>query len=125
MVRKGILFVGLAVLVVGIALFAAAAVQVQQAATAFMNCLANFPSGPIGGFPSSCVDAMNAAATWQLVEGLGGILGLVGFILLLLAFILEPERPAVAYGPYYPPPVYAAPPAYAPSQGPQTPPPQP
>lgn len=117
------LFAGVALLVVGVVLFFAFVVAASQAAADLMNCLNTTPTYPMYGYPGTCANAMSTMWIDQAMEGVGGIMALVGFVLLILGFILEPQRPTPFAVPYYPPPVYAPPPSYTPPQGPQPPPP--
>ncbi len=121
--RTGVVIAGVIVTIVGVVLFAFGVMGVGRATTDFMNCLNGFPTQPTFGYPTSCVNAMNAAATWGLVELLGGFLGVAGFLVLIVGVLLNRERPAPVYAPVYPPPAYAPPPVYAPPPGPQNPPP--
>ncbi len=120
--RKGVVFGGATLLVLGVVVFAIAAVGAGQAASDLGNCLNGFPSNPTFGFPSACADAMGSLWLYQGIEALGGVLGLAGIVLLVVGLILPPTRPAPASMPYYPPPVYGPPPGYAPPQGPPPPP---
>ncbi len=121
--RRGILFAGLALLVVGLVVFVIALIGVGQATADFLNCMNGLPANPFLPVPSSCSNAMAAITLYEGLEILGGIVGLVGFVILVVGLILPPERPVLAPMPYYPPPVYGAPPGYPPP-GPQPPPPQ-
>ncbi len=122
-VRTSVVIAGAIVMIVGVVVFAFGAVGVGQATTDFINCLNSFPTQPIFGYPTACVTAMNAVATWELVEALGGFLGVVGVVVLVVGALLDRERPAPVYAPMYPQPGYAPPPVYAPPQGPPNPPP--
>lgn len=119
-VRKGLIYAGAGLVVLGIALFMVSVVQVAQATTNFMNCL---NGAPTSGVPAACTSAMTAVVLFGSLEWFGFILGIVGAVVLIVGFVMEPERPVVApvYGP--PPAYYAA--AAPPPQGPQSPPPQP
>ncbi len=125
--RNGIFYGGLAVLLVGLVVFAIAAVGAGQAAAAFAGCMNGYqpnPFNPTPYVPPACSNAFGAIAMYGGLEVLGGALGFVGVIILVIGLVLQPERPMPAAMPYYPPPVYGAPPGYPP-QGPQAPPPQP
>lgn len=122
--RVGLVLAGMAVLVLGVVVFVAAAIGLGQASAAFFGCLNNYPTYPPFGVPTACTDAMGAMATYQGLEALGGILGVVGLVVLVIGLVLQPERP-VPMTAYYPPPVYGPPPGYSAPQGPQNPPPQP
>lgn len=118
--RKGLVYAGVAALIVGIVVFAACAFAVSQAATDFMNCVGTNPYQ--GTPPTTCLTAMGNMVLYGTLEWVGIIAGVVGFIILLLGLLLPPEQPTLAQ-PYYAPQYYAPPPAYPP-QGPLTPPPQ-
>ena len=120
--RKGIASAGGALLVLGVVVFAIAAVGAAQAASDFGNCLNGFPSNPTFGFPSACADAMGSLWLYQGIEAIGGLLALGGIALLVIGLILPPTRPAPASMPTYPPPVYGPPGVYTPPQGPPPPP---
>ncbi len=119
--RKGFLYAGVAVLVVGVVIFAICVIAVNQAATEFMNCVGTTPY--YGTPPTACFSAMSSMVLYGALEWIGIIIGVVGFVVLLLGLLLQPEQPTTA-PPYYAPQYYAPPPAWPP-QGPQTPPPQP
>lgn len=121
--RKGLVLVGVVLVVFGILFFFMFAVAAGQAASDFMNCLNGFPSYPSFGFPTACTNAMNAMYFDQLMEGLAGLGTLLGVVLLVVGLVLQPERPVPASMPSYPPPIYGPPPGYVPPQGPQSPPP--
>ncbi|HYM39231.1 MAG TPA: hypothetical protein VEY12_03665 [Thermoplasmata archaeon] len=123
--RKGILYAGVAVLVLGLVVFVIADLGAGQAYSALVGCLNGFPANPTYPMPPACSDAMRAIAMYGGLEIVGGILGLVGIVLLVIGLVLPPERPVPAVMPYYPPPVYGGPTGYTPPQGPQSPPPQP
>ncbi len=120
--RKGFVVAGVATLVVGIVIFAVCAFAVSQAATDFMNCVGTNPYA--GTPPSACLSSMSSMVVYGALEWVGIIVGVVGFVVLLLGLLLQPEPPAIAPPSYYAPPYYPPPPVYPP-QGPQTPPPQP
>ena len=123
--RKGLVYAGAGLLVLGVVVFTMGLLGTGQASAAFLNCLNGYPMYPPFGAPSACVSAMNDLALYQGVEALGGVAGLVGFVLLIVGIILQPEGPAPAPMAYYPPPIYGPPPGGIPPQGPQSPPPQP
>ncbi len=120
--RKGLVFAGVATLVVGIVIFAICSFAISQAATEFMNCVGTNPYA--GTPPSACLSAMSSMVLYGMLEWIGIIVGVVGFIVLLLGLLLQPEPPAMAPPPYAGPQYYPPPPVYPP-QGPQAPPPQP
>ena len=117
--RKGLVLAGAATMVIGVAVFFVALVGASQAIAAFGNCLNNFPTYPMFGTPAECANAMASLSLFQGLEALGGVLGVVGFVLLIVGIVLQPGRPGVT--PMYPPPVYA-PPYPPPPQGPSPPP---
>lgn len=124
--RKGFVYAGVAMLVVGIVIFAACSFAVSQAATDFMNCVGTNPYA--GTPPSACLTAMGNMFVYGMLEWVGIFVGVVGFVVLLVGLLVPPEHPTFAPPPYYPsqyPPQYYAPPPAYPPQGPQTPPPQP
>ena len=123
-VRKGIFFAGVALLVVGLVAFVIALVGVSQATADLLSCMNGVPFNPSPFVPSACSNALAAVSLYDGLELLGGVVGVVGFVLLIVGLVLPPERPALAPMPYYPPPVYGAPPGHSPPQTPQ-PPPQP
>ncbi len=122
--RATLVIAGAAVIVVGLVVFAFGVIGVGQATTDFVNCLNGVPMQPTFGFPSACANAMNAVASWEIVEAFGGFLGVLGLVLLAVGILLDRERPAPIYPQAYPPP-YGPPPAYMPTEGPQVPPPPP
>ncbi len=121
--RKTLVSAGAVLLVVGLVVFVVCVVQVAQASAAFMNCLNGNPIGyPYGSVPTACTDAMGTMILYGTLEWVGFLLGIGGFVLLLVGLLLQPPRPEFAPPSYYPPPAYIPPPAAAPPQGPQTPP---
>lgn len=121
--RRDLVLAGAALLIVGIVMFAFAWVGASQAAISFTNCLMSNP--PTSTFPTACTEAVNAIAMYTTLEAVAGLLGLVGFVLLLVGLLLEPPRPAFFPMPGYPPPAAAPPPGYSPREGPPPPPTEP
>ena len=122
--RKDLVYVGGALLVVGVVVFGMSLAGAAAATTNFMNCMAGSP--PLTPtLPNACTDALNALAMYGTLEGVGGMLGLVGFVLLLVGLILEPARPVSTPFPGYPPPAWAPPPTYPAAGAAPPPPPRP
>lgn len=119
--RKGLVYAGVGILVIGVAVAVLGILGLGQASAAFLNCTNGFPTDPMFGFPAACTNAMGAMVAYQGLEWLGGVLGLLGLVLLVVGLVLQPEGPAAMT--YYPPPVYGPPPGIMPPQAP--PPPQP
>lgn len=122
--RKGLVYAGVATLVLGIVIFAVCTFAISQAAADFMSCVGTNPYQ--GTPPAACLSAMSTMVLYGALEWIGIIVGVVGFVVLLLGVLLEPDRPTMA-PPYYPsqvpPAPYYGPPPVNPPQGPQTPPP--
>jgi hypothetical protein len=122
-VRRSLVAAGAASLALGVVLFGLGVFEQAQASAALASCYVN---PPMYGYPTACTDAMNALFVWGSVMSLAGVVGVIGFVLLVLGFLLQPEGMRAPYVPHYPPPVYAPsypPPVYAPPEGPKTPPP--
>ncbi len=116
--RKGLAYLGAALLVVGVVVFFAGLGGASQVATDLVNC------GTLSGFqvPSACANALGALWMYEAIEGTGGIFGIVGLILFIVGLTMEPERPVPVAAPYYVPPTYPPPPSYAPPPNPPSPP---
>ncbi len=106
---------GAVLLVFGALFFFVFAVLAGRAAADFASCITQFPTP---GFMKTCVDAMNAMWLDQVAEGIGGVGAILGFVLLILGIVLEPERPVTVT---YPPPAYATPPDGSQPYGPRLP----
>ena len=123
--RRGLFAAGAGSLGLGVVLYVVGILQTSQAIAATFGCYGGYP---VYNYPPGCAEAQAALTLWQFVTSVGGVVGVVGFILLILGLVLPPEgaRPGPPYMPMYPPPVYAPqypPPTYAPPQEPRTPPP--
>ncbi len=123
--RRSLFAAGAGSLGLGVVLYVVGILQTSQAIAATIGCYGSYP---IYGYPAGCAEAQASLALWQIVTSLGVIVGVVGFTLLVLGLVLQPEGvPRMPpFMPMYPPPVYAPqypPPAYFPPQEPRAPPP--
>ncbi len=110
----------------GIVVFVVCVAEVAQASTDFINCMNGNPiTYPYGSLPPACTAAMSTMLLYGSLEWIGILVGIGGFVLLLVGLLLQPPRPEYAPPGYYPPPAYVPPPAAVPPQGPQAPPPPP
>ena len=120
--RKGLLWAGVMTLVASVVIFAVCAFESSQAANQLFSCQ---PSNPYNApLPPECMSALGTMILFGMLQWVGIIGGVVGFVVLILGLLLQPEQPTMAPPPYYAPQYYPPPPVYPP-QGPQTPPPQP
>lgn len=123
--RKGLVILGVAVLILGAVLFVVGWLESIRAAAAYLSC---FMGGTL-----ICTDVLASMALWGTIENLGILLGVVGLVVLIVGAVLQEEgaRPMPPYPAQYPPPAYPAaypppaypPPVYPPAQDPKSPPP--
>ncbi len=120
--NRGLLIGGATLLIVATVLFAIALVTSQSASATLASCVASPSIVP----PDACARATDALVTSVSLETLSGFAGLVGFVLLVVGLILEPERvpagPMPGDLPPQPPSAQAVPPpGYWPPQDPMPP----